>query len=65
MYQDGKGTTFAWFNTEDDMINFVDENRVHVIEGIRIVKYDRIMWSNRCLLMNNRKGDYNAKLINT
>jgi hypothetical protein len=43
MYQDGKGTTFAWFNTEDDMINFVDENRVHVIEGIRIVKYDRIM----------------------
>lgn len=43
MYQGKNGVTYTWFDTEDEMINFVDENRVHVIEGIRVVKYDRIL----------------------
>lgn len=43
MYQDKNGVTYAWFNTENEMINFVrEEDRIHVIEGIRVIKHEKI-----------------------
>jgi hypothetical protein len=37
-YQDSKHPygTFAWFNTEDELWEYVEKNGVHVIEAIQI-----------------------------
>ncbi|MFF2532461.1 hypothetical protein ACFVS2_26700 [Brevibacillus sp. NPDC058079] len=37
-YQDEKRGygTFAWFETEDEMTEYIENNRVHVIEALKI-----------------------------
>jgi hypothetical protein len=43
-YQDGKHPygTFAWFFTEDELWDFVEKNKVHVIQAIYIKDSEEI-----------------------
>ena len=38
-YQDNKNLydTFAWFDTEEELNEFIKENKIHVIDAIRIL----------------------------
>jgi hypothetical protein len=35
-YQDEKGTHFSWFESEEEMDCFIDENKINIIEGLHI-----------------------------
>jgi hypothetical protein len=43
-YQDSKHSyaTFAWFETEDELWEFVEENKVHVISALHIKDAEEI-----------------------
>lgn len=45
MYKDtnNKGGTYAWFDTEDEMKDFIEEYNVEVIEGLRIGSVEEII----------------------
>ena len=44
MYQTNKETTYAWFETEDDILEFVNNNKnIHVIDAIRILNCEQVL----------------------
>lgn len=41
-YEHESGNMFAWFYTEDEMDEFITQNKIHVIEAFHIIAAESI-----------------------